>query len=229
MIQARQSDNKYISRCCRQKRNRLRGRPADSPPTLADALRIRVQHLLVIHNRQWTIEIFCNTCMSPWPIHHVPHHVHQKDLSWLYDISYRTRLICNYDKLIHTRISFLMLAVTPASGIQFKRWQTNTCLYFISYIWSSASPVNDKTWNLVKSRSREIEFKKTFVDLKLDWLLYSTAAKAHIEFQSGRLTLNSHLAASRLGGKRSLTVLRTSLNSWVAHRTTHGGKLGRPN
>ena len=158
MIQARQPD-KYISRCCRQKRNRLGGKPAYSPPTLAETLRIPVQHLLVIHNRpQWTIEIFCNTCMSSWPMHHVPHHVHQKDVWWLYDISYRTRLLYNYDKLIHIRISFLMLAVTSASGIQFKRWQTNTCLYFTGYIWSRASPVNDKTWNLAKSRSREIEF-----------------------------------------------------------------------
>ena len=125
----------------------------------AETLRIPVQHLLVIHNRpQWTIEIFCNTCMSSWPIHHVPHHVHQTDVWWLYDISCRTRLFYNYDKLIHIRVSFLMLAVTSASGIQFKRWQTNTCLYFTGYIWSRASPVNDKTWNLVKSRSREIEF-----------------------------------------------------------------------
>ena len=158
MIQARQPDNKYISRCCRQKPNRLGGRPAYSPSTIAETLRIRVQHLLVTHNRQCTIEIFCNTCMSPCPIHHGPYHVHQKELSWLYDISYRTRLLYNYDKLIHIRISFLMLAVTSASGIQFKRWQTITCLYFTGYIWSRASPVNDKTWNLVKSRSREIEF-----------------------------------------------------------------------
>ena len=158
MKQARQPDNKYISRYCRQKRNRLGGKPADSPPTLADALRIRV-HLLVIHNRQWTIEIFCNTCMSPWPIHHVPHHVHQKDLSWLYDIYYHMQLLYNYDKLIHIRISFLMLVVTLASGIQFKRWQTNTCLYFTG-------------WYLIQGlSSKRQDVKSREVSKPRDWVL----------------------------------------------------------